>query len=230
MKKLLISTLVVLASSAPVVAWSGGPAGAEAAKSAKTARILTFCAADIAIDQATASVTNAADFLVALATQQSNLATMSRNLPPGRVGREARAVIKASEASIATDTVHALTRLPSTYGPDLDTYCHVDGTGDPLPRNFARGKNGRLCVAFLPLQHAIARAMTPRELLHALGAHQDALGRMTGLTPSLPTSVRPDAEVLVHDARTAIFSDNVMAMGPAQGDFQSLSLYCGIND
>ena len=79
-------------------------------------------------------------------------------------------MIAAAQAAVVSGNVEPPQQLPS--GADIDTYCGVDGSGNPLPKYFATGKGSSFCTTFLPIFQAVGSAGTPAAVLAALDANK----------------------------------------------------------
>jgi hypothetical protein len=201
---------------------SSNPTGSQAQKSA-------FCGANDAIDRAGANVNSAAGFLAVLKTHQAQLSTMKDNLPPGSVGAEARQLVNAAQQAVAQNSINPLNGGP-TSGGDVDTYCGVDGNGNPLPSYFATGKGTALCAANDQINAGTANVSTPSDILAFLKAHQNLVNQVGAALSSLPSSLTAEGQQLVTTAQQAIATNNPNLLTPTIGkDAMDISLYCGHN-
>jgi hypothetical protein len=202
---------------------SSNPTGSAAQKSA-------FCGANIAIDKASANVNSQTDFVTVLKAHRSQLSTMQNNLPGGSLGTEARDEINAADQAIAKNSANPLNSIPSTAGGDLDTYCGVDGSGNPLPSYFAAGKGTALCSVNSKIDAGTANAQGPSDILAFLKAHQDLVSQFAADMSSLPSSLTEEGQQLVTSAQQAIATNNANLLNQTVlTDAMDMDLYCGQN-
>jgi len=130
---------------------------------------------------------------------------------------------------VASNNANALNSLPS--GRSVDTYCGVDGNGNPLPSYFGKGKTTALCSTFLPVYQATQNAPNRAAVLSVLTAHQAQINPLASELSSLPKSIRATATAAVDKAQKAIASKNPSAIGCGNGNGPAsrLALYCGQN-
>jgi hypothetical protein len=213
--------------------------GAAACGSSKTAlgttaqaRKTAFCAADKRLDKAGATVTSEAGFLRVLKANPSALRTLRKDAPAGKVGHQARALAKDAEAAVASNSASRLND-PSldSAGADVDTYCRVDGTGNPLPQDFAKGKGTAFCAVSNSINEGTQAATNEAGILAFLAANQTLVNQYAFYVPHLPSPVRTDAQTLVTTARAAIAANS-----PASLETRAVSrastavqLFCGEN-
>jgi hypothetical protein len=201
------------------------PAGAavQASKSA-------FCGANDQIDRASANVNSNAGFLAVLKSHSHDLAILKKDAPSGAVGQTARQTVNDAEAAISTDNANALNNLPD--GAAVDTYCGVDGNGNPLPSYFGKGKSTTFCSTFVPVYQAVGNAEPNKAAaLSALMAHQAQISQLASELSSLPKSIKAKATATVDKAQTAITTKNPSAIvgGNGNGPASYVALYCGQN-
>lgn len=229
MRKLFLtgSAMLALGMAAGIAGCgSSSPSAATTAAARKTA----FCGANIKIDKASANVTSEAGFLTLLKKHKSDLTTMDNNLPSGTLGTETRKELAAGEAAIASGNVNDLNNVPASAGGDVDTYCGVDGTGDPLPAYFSTGKGSTFCTTFLPIYEAVGNATSPASTLAALAAAKTQIAQLATEVSGLPTSIRAKASATVNTAQTAIMEKSTAALkGNGNGPASAVALYCGQN-
>jgi hypothetical protein len=217
---LLSSTFVLVALGAGACSGTSKPSAASVKRS--------FCGANTAIDKASANVTSAAGFLAVLKAHRSQLNTMKSNLPSGSLGTEARQIVNAADQAIAQNSANPLNNTPS--GADLDTYCGVDGNGDPLPSYFATGKGTTFCNGFLPIFQGVSNANTPADVLNVLVSHKTQLAQLATEVSSLPNSIQSKANATVNKAQTAIAQNSAASLKQnGGGSAQDVALYCGQN-
>ncbi len=231
MRKLPIApTVVVLILTTLGAAACGNSKTAPApiAQARKTA----FCAADKRLDKADATVTSEKGFLRVLKANPSALRTIGNDAPAGKVGRQARALAKAAEAAVASNSPSRLSD-PSldSAGADVDTYCRVDGTGNPLPHDFGKGRQTAFCAISNSINEGTQAATNEAGILAFLAANQTLINQYAFYIPHLPSPVRTDAQTLVTTTRAAIAANS-----PASLETRAVSrastavqLFCGQN-
>jgi hypothetical protein len=94
--------------------------------------------------------------LTVLKDNKTALSGKADNLPSGPVGTGAHQIVAVARKAIASGDANDLNVGPS--GGDIDTYCGVDGNGDPLPTYFATGKGSSFCSTFIPIYDAVGNA------------------------------------------------------------------------
>lgn len=202
---------------------SSNPTGSAAQKSA-------FCGANIAIDKAGANVNSEAGFIAVLKSHKSQLETMKSNYPGGSLGNEARQIVNAAEQAIATNSASALSNVPAATGGALDTYCGVDGSGNPLPSFFAAGKGTAFCNGFLPVYQAVGNANTPTDAVNALVTNKAQIAQLATEVPSLPSAVQPKASATISIAQQVIAQNSAAPLQQSgNGPASTVALYCGQN-
>ena len=159
---------------------------------------------------------------------KATLIVMEKNLPPGALGTEARQVIAAAQAAVVSGKANDLNNSPS--GADIDTYCGVDGSGNPLPKYFATGKGSSFCTTFLPIFQAVGSAGTPAAVLAALDANKTQIAQLATEVSGLPASIKAKASATVSKAQTAITDNSAAGLkGNGNGPAPKVALYCGQN-
>ena len=210
------------------IAGCGNSSSSTATTTAAT-RKAAFCGGNIKIDKASANVTTDAAFLAVLKDNKSALSAMADNLPTGAVGTQARETIAAARAAIASGNVNDLNSAPS--GGAIDSYCGVDGSGDPLPAYFATGKGTSFCTAFDPIYEAVGNANGAAAVLAVLVSDKTQIAQLAAEVPGLPASIRAKASETVTKAQTAITENNAAAIqGNGSGSASQVALYCGQNE
>lgn len=228
MRKMFLTGAAVMAlgMAAGIAGCSSGPSAAATAASRKSA----FCEGNIKIDKASANVSSAAGFLSVLKGHESALSVMDRNLPSGTLGTEARQEISAAHAAISAGNANPLNNVPSNAGGDIDTYCGVDGNGNPLPSYFATGKGTTFCSGFLPIYEAVGNATSAAGVLAALDANKVQVAQVATEVSGLPSSIKAQATATVDKAQTAIAENSAASLkGNGNGSAASVALYCGQN-
>lgn len=226
MHKLVVSGLAVLVLGLTAgiagCSSSSNPTGSAAQKSA-------FCGANITIDKASANVDSDAGFLAVLKSHQSDLTTMKNNLPGSSLGTEAREVVDVAQEAVSKNNANDLNNLPS--GGDIDTYCGVDGNGQPLPAYFRSGKGTSFCSTFLPIYEAVGSASDAAGELAALVANSTQIAQLATEVSSLPSSIQAEAMTTVDKAQTAISENSAGTLqGNGSGAASYVALYCGQNE
>jgi hypothetical protein len=220
------ATVLALATAVGLAGCSSSPSPAATAAARKTA----FCAGNNKLDKAGANVTSLAGFVTVLKDHQSSLAAMSKNLPPGSVGSDARQILAAAHSAISSGTTNAITNLPSSVGGNVDTYCGVDGNGDPLPAYFAAGKGTTFCSGFLPIYEAVGNASSAAQVLAVIESNKAEVAQLATAVPGLPSSIKAKATATVTEAQTAIAQNSAASLKQnGNGPAASVALYCGQN-
>ena len=196
MRKLFVTGLTVLALGM-AAGLAGCGSSSPSAATTVAAHKKAFCGGNIKIDKASANVTSLAQFVTVLKNHQSALSAMEKNLPSGSVGSDARQTIAAAHSAISTGNTNALNNLPSSVGGDIDTYCGVDGSGDPLPAYFAAGKGTTFCSGFLPIYEAVGNATSAAQVLAALDANKAQVAQLATEVSGLPSSIKSQATATV---------------------------------
>jgi hypothetical protein len=231
MRKLGATLCGAVALTIGLAAGSTAASGSSSATAATTAGAhkAAFCAGNLKIDKASANVNSAAGFLTVLKHNKAALSAMLKNLPPGTVGTDARQILTAAQAAIASGNANALNNTPS--GGDIDTYCGVDGSGNPLPKYFATGKGSGFCTTFLPIFQAVGNANGPAAVLAALEANKTQIATLATEVSGLPASIKAKANATVTKAQTAITQNSAASIqGNGNGSAAAVALYCGQNE
>ena len=191
-----------------------------------------FCAANVTLDKASSTVNSGAEFLTVLKQHSATLDTLQKNVPAGKIGTEAKALLQAARTAVATNNVNAL-EAPNLQsdGADIDTYCGVDGSGDPLPSYFGAGKGSNACQIQNQISAGTSNANGPADLLTFLSAHQNLVSQFAAAVPNLPASIKSQAQTLVTTVQQAIATHNADLLGTQaiSNDAMNVSLYCGQN-
>lgn len=210
---------------------SSGSTNASSTSTTTNTKV-AFCAANKTIDKAGASVSSAAGFLAVLKANTAALDALNKNAPSGKVGNDTHQVVSAARSAIAANNPDLLnTPALNAVGPDLDTYCGVDGQGNPLPAYFGAGKATAICSVVTQLDAGTNNAPDAAAVLAFLKAHQSLITQFVADIPSLPGSLQSEAQALASTARSAIASNNPATIGtPAvQKESGDVDLYCGHN-
>jgi hypothetical protein len=227
MRKQLLAGLAVLALGTGFAGCSNS-SSSSAATTAAT-RKAAFCGGNIKIDKAGANVTSNAGFLTVLKDNKSAISAMADNLPPGTVGTDARQEVTVARKAVSTGNVNVLnTATPSGA---IDTYCGVDGNGDPLPTYFSAGKGTSFCSTFLPIFEAVGNANGASAVLSVLEGDKAQVAQLATEVPGLPASIKAKASATVTKAQTAITDNSAAAIkGNGSGAASEVAVYCGQNE
>jgi hypothetical protein len=220
------TVILSLMASGIVVCTSVAVGPAAAAEHASKA---AFCSANDSIDRASANVTTNAGFLAVLKSHTHDLTVLKENAPPGSVGQLTIEVVNGAQAAVSADNANDLNNPPD--GGSIDTYCGVNGNGQPLPSYFNAGKATAFCSTFLPIFQAVGNAPNAAGVLAALTAHQSQISQLASELSTLPKSIKAKATTTVDKAQAAIKANNAAAIkGNGSGSAQSVALYCGQNE
>jgi hypothetical protein len=221
MKKMTITTLIVLAMA--LVAGLSGCSSSTETLAQKSA----LCGADVAIDKASLNTNSLEEFIGVLKTHRAQVETIKHNLPPGEIGEEIGRIVNAMEQAIAKNSSAPFSSIEN--GQDFDTYCGVDGNGDPLPSDFAAGRGTKFCNGFAFVYQGITAATTPAGALSALVSSKGQVDQLAAELPSLPSSIQSQASATVGAAQSAIAQNDSAAMLKVAGPATHVALYCGQN-
>jgi hypothetical protein len=224
---MFVVATVVLGLTLGVAAYGGKiPKAGATTHAAKIA----FCAANDSIDKAGANVNSASGFLAVLRAKRAALAAMEKDAPAGKIGKDVRALVKAALAAIAKNNANLLNN-PSLGGGAIDTYCGVDGNGNPLPAYFAAGKGSPFCSVSSAINAGTQNATDAAGVLAFLAGHRSLITEYASYVPSLPSSIQSDAQTLVTTAQSAISTNNSNLLGTetVSQDSMAVQLYCGQN-
>jgi hypothetical protein len=240
MRRWVITTLVTLVlaggaaacssgSSSSGSSASGGASGATSAAASSPGAKSAFCADNVTLDKAGASVTTPAAFLNALEGEQSVIDDFAAHIPDGSIRPEAQALVDAVRHAVAANDASAFGQ-PSLQadGAAVDTYCGVDGSGNPLPADFAQGKGSAFCSDEAFLSNGVSSAQAASGIVTFLQANQ---AKVDDFAAHIPPAVQADAQTLVDAARAAVASNDgtklqTDAISTASTD---VDLYCGVN-
>jgi hypothetical protein len=227
MRKQFLAGLAVLALGMGFASCSNS--SSSSATTTAATRKAAFCGGNIKIDKAGANVTSNAGFLAVLKDNKSALSAMADNLPPGTVGTDARQEVTEARKAVATNNVNVLNN--ATPSGDIDTYCGVDGNGDPLPAYFSTGKGTSFCTTFLPIFQAVGNANGPTAVLAVFNADKAQVAQLATEVSGLPASIKAEASTTVSKAQAAVTEQNAAAIqGNGSGAAAKVALYCGQNE
>ena len=227
--KILLGGLA-LAAALLVPAMSGvTAASASTASSTTHASKSAFCGADVSIDKASAGVTTSAGFLAVLKSHPNELKAMQMNAPSGSLGQRVQEVLKAVDKAISANNTNAIDNLPDDGGV-IDTYCGVDGQGQPLPAYWNTGTHTAFCTTFIPVYQAVGNAHSQAEVLSVLMDHKAQVSTLASELSKLPSSIKAIATNAVGNAQKVISEKNAALLtGNGNGPATKVALYCGQN-
>jgi hypothetical protein len=227
MQRMVIASIAVMTIFTAML--GGATIGVSAAGASAHANKAAFCAANDSIDRASASVTSNAGFLTVLKSHSHDLLVMQENAPPGALGQLVNQVVKVAEKAISSNNPSLFNSLPN--GAGIDTYCGVNGNGQPLPGYFGTGKTTAFCSTFVPLYEAAGNASSAAGVLAALTAHKAQISKLASELSTLPASIKAKATAAVHNVQKAILSNSVKFLGGnGNGPASYVALYCGLNE
>jgi hypothetical protein len=188
-----------------------------------------FCGANESIDRASANVNSYAGFLAVLKKHAHQLEILKKDAPPGALGPLVQEVVNGAEAAVSSNNANDLNDIPS--GAAIDTYCGVDGNGNPLPSYFGTGKATAFCSTFVPIYQAVGNAPNAAGVVAALTAHQSEISQLASELSTLPKSIRAAATTTVDKAEKVITTKNPALIKPngGNGSAAHVALYCGQN-
>lgn len=216
--------MVLAATGVTACGGSSHPGTAAAAKAA-------FCAADIKLDQVTASAGSMQQVLTVLQANAGTLATLKANAPAGKIGTETNVLLNAIHSAEVSNNAASLQSVPPSYGGDLDTYCGVDASGNLLPSYFAHGKGSPFCAVAAQIDSGTAQAQTADDVLTYLKGHQALLTQAAADDGGLPSPVKSEAQSFIAATQQAVSSNSSAPLqnGQLGTDLSDVDLYCGIN-
>jgi hypothetical protein len=220
---------VLLAAGLTASACSSNSSGSGGSSATQKA---AFCADNVKLDQASANTSTPQQALQVLKTNESTLDDLANHLPSGKVGQEAQALVTAFKNAISkNDTSVFNSQTLGQDGADVDTYCGVDGSGNPLPSYFAQGKGSALCNANATLSNGVGSAASAADAVSFLEAHQSDISTFSAGIPSLPSSLQGEAQTLVSTAQSAISQNDgsLLQSQTVSNDSNDIDLYCGVN-
>ncbi len=231
MAKRTLATVLLIGLLAAGVAACGSSTPKKAASSTATStgNKTAFCNAQIAIDKAF-SVTTFAGYLTVAKSHQSDL-TAVRNDGPAPIRSQAQGLVTLTEKAIADNNPNELiTSAGASDAAAVDTFCGVDGNGNPVPSYFGAGKGTAFCSVSNQINKATSTA-TPPQILSFLLAHQNLANEYATDLSALPAKQKAEAQQLATISRTAISSNNPAGLGSttANNDSADINLYCGQN-
>jgi len=223
------SAAVILAVVASGIV-AGSTVGVSVAGGAEHASKAGFCGANDSIDRASANVTTNAGFLAVLKKHTHDLTVLEENSPPGAIGQTVKETVTEAETAISSNNANELNNLPD--GGSIDTYCGVNGNGQPLPSYFGKGTATTFCSTFVPVYEGAQNATNKAGVLAAITAHQAQIDQLASELSSLPKSIKAKATAAVDNAQKAIASKNPSALGGGNGGGPAsyVALYCGQNE
>jgi hypothetical protein len=226
MRKQFLAGLAALALGTGIAGCSNS--SSSTATTTAASQKAAFCGGNIKIDKASANVTSNAGFLTVLKDNKSALTAMADNLPSGTVGTDARQEVTVAREAIASGNVNDLNTV--TSGGAIDTYCGVDGNGDPLPAYFGTGKGTSFCSTFIPIFQAVSNANSSAAVVAVFNANKAQVAQLATEVSGLPASIKAKASTTVSKAQAAITEQNAAAIqGNGSGAAAQVALYCGQN-
>jgi hypothetical protein len=220
-----MSLMLAILTSAFVAASNIGVGAAAAVTSAHASKS-AFCAANDAIDKASANVTTNAAFLAVLKSHASDLKILQENAPSGSLGQLVQQVVKDADTAVAANNANDLNNLPE--GSAIDSYCDVDGNGQPLPAYFNTGTKTTFCKTFLTLWGAVQNASSQADVLTVITAHKSVVTELASELSTLPSSIKATATTGIDNVQKAISEKNAKLLGGGYGNL--VALYCGQNE
>jgi hypothetical protein len=190
-----------------------------------------FCAADDSIDRDTVNVDSEAGFVKALKAHKHQIDTMKANLPSGSVGKDAKKLVNIAESVIAGGNPNQFFAAAGESSGAIDTYCGVQGNGQPLPGYYNKGAKTAFCKTFLPVFEAASNAPSDAATLAAVTAHQTDLNELASELSTLPKSIKAQASEAVDTAQSAIASKSAAPLtSESNKSAADVALYCGQNE
>jgi hypothetical protein len=144
------------------------------------------------------------------------------------LGQLVQQTVKGAETAISANSVNDLNNLPD--GAAIDTYCGVDGNGQPLPAYFNTGKNTAFGATFLPLYTAVGNASSKADVLSILLTQKAKISTLASELAKLPTSIKATATAAVNNVEKIIATKNLALLGNGNGPASYLAMYCGQNE
>jgi hypothetical protein len=226
---------ILMALTAGVIAIPAGIAACSSAEVATAGATVyaskgAFCGADDTIDRDTANIDSAAGFVKALKAHKHQIDVMKANLPSGSVGKDAKKLLHIAESVIAGGNPNQFFAAAGNSSGDIDTYCGVQGNGQPLPGYYKKGANTSFCKTFLPVYEAVSNASSDAATLSAVTSHQTQINQLASELPTLPKSIKAQATGLIQTAESAIAANSATPiMNDASDNPADVALYCGQN-
>jgi hypothetical protein len=230
-RTVLACSVAILGFLGPILIISTAVSGARAGAATRPvyASKAAFCAAEDALNRATANTTSAAGALSVLKGHAQDLAALKANAPLGSVGTLARQEVALADAAIASNNPSGIANLPN--GSAIDAYCGVDGQGDRLPANFGQGKSIPFCSNYRPVFESVIRATTQADVLSVLTGQQGRLDQLASGLAKVPKSARSTATTAIRSAQSIVTSKNSTDIGNNFAEaIIKLGFYCGLDD
>jgi hypothetical protein len=223
------SAAVILAVVASGIV-AGTTVGVGVAGAAEHASKAAFCEANDSIDRAGANVSSNAGFLAVLKKHTHDLTVLKENAPSGALGQTVQGTVTEAETAISSNNANELNNIPD--GANIDTYCGVNGNGNPLPAYFSKGTGTAFCSTFLPIYVAVSNAPNAAGRVAALTAHEAGINQLASELSTLPKSLKAKATATLDKAQAAIKTNNpakINGSGNGSGPAMYVALYCGQN-
>jgi hypothetical protein len=174
-----------------------------------------FCGANDAIDRETANVESGTGFLKVMKSHTHQLDVMEKNL----------------RSAIKTGNANTFFALAGSSAGASDTYCGVQGNGQPLPAYFKQGAKSSFCKTFLPVYGAVSDAQSDADTLAAVTAHQTQINQLGSEVSTLPKSIKAQATKAMQTAQAAIASESATPItSDNSNSAPDVALYCGVNE
>lgn len=231
MRRILIALTagVIAVPAAGIVACDG--VGVVTAGASVYASKGAFCGANDAIDRETANVESGTGFLKVMKSHTHQLDVMEENLPSGALGGQMKKLLSAARSAIKTGNPNTFFALAGSGSGASDTYCGVQGNGQPLPTYFKKGANSSFCKTFLPVYGAVSDAKSDADALAAVTAHQTQINQLASQVSTLPKSIKAQATKAMQTAQAAVASKSATPITSDDSNSASdVALYCGVND
>jgi len=223
--------LVGLLAVGAAACGSSTPKKTASSTAASAGNKAAFCNADIDIDKASQNTTSMAGFLSLLKSHQADL-TAIKNDGPASIHSQAQALVATAEKAIADNNPNEInSSAGNNDGAAVDTFCNVDGSGNPLPSYFGTGKGTAFCSVADQINQGTNAATGAPQVMAFLAAHQNLVNEFATDLSTLPVKQKAEAQYLVTTTRAAISSNNPTALGASTtaSDSEDIQLYCGQN-
>jgi hypothetical protein len=130
-------------------------------------------------------------------------------------------------SAVSTATI-SFTSAQSADAAAVDTYCGVQGDGNPLPSYFDQGQATSECAQYAAIDTKLAGSTTVAEALSSIESEKagiDALAATAALV------IQRSALTIASNVNTAISEQSVTPLESSSETqaVTAISLYCGIN-
>ena len=123
-----------------------------------------FCGANDAIDRETANVESGTGFLKVMKSHTHQLDVMEREPPLGCSRWTNEEAAQCRPVGDKTGNPNTFFALAGSGSGASDTYCGVQGNGQPLPAYFKKARSS-FCKTFLPVYGAVSDAQSDADAL-----------------------------------------------------------------